>query len=149
MPIEIQVPGSIWDRCSQIVLSQAYFWSSPLDCSPMQWKSLHNGHFYQSFKNSPSALHHTSKASSYVQYLIKKESNLHKIRKWLFPPITVIFLVQDQKIISESKLLNIISFQTGSFQVKMMPFLHVFGIQLFCNLFQAKIASKIDFSSPY
>ena len=75
------VLGTIWGGCSQIVLSQAYFPSFPLDFSPMQWKSLHNNHFFQSFKNNFLTLDRTSKAPTKLLFYIKKESILHKIVK--------------------------------------------------------------------
>ena len=122
-----KVLGTIWGGCSQIVLSQAYFPSFPLDFSPMQWKSLHNNHFFQSFKNNFLTLDHTSKAPTKLLFYVKKESIFHKIMKSVFLTTFDISCAKGQKIMLESMLTCDISFQRESFEGKLKLFLHFLG----------------------
>ena len=122
-------------RCSQIVLLQAYFWSSRGHFPPMQQKSLHISHFYQSFKNRPSALHHTSKAPSQELYLMKKEPIFHRIRKWIFPSITEKNRVKVKKIISLTRYSKGIYYIRVSIWKQNKAFLRLFWIPTFSQAF--------------
>ena len=119
-----------WDHLGwsyQRFLFQAYFWSSALDFCPMQWKSLHNSHFSQYFKNNFLTLDHISKAPTKLLFYIKKESILHKIVKSKFLTTFGLSCAKGRKIISESKLASDISFERESFEGKLEHFSHFLG----------------------